>query len=75
MRRVRITIDELVLEGVTHIDRAQLVEAIQQALAQQAAAGNVPSPVTIPRVRREVDGLTAETAAGQIARAVYGGRK
>jgi hypothetical protein len=75
MTHVSITINELVLDGAPHIDQAQLVQAIQQALAQRVAGQGLPAAVTIPQVRQDVDGLSAESVAGQIAQTIYGGHK
>jgi hypothetical protein len=75
MTHLRIRIDELLLDGATHLDQAQFVQAIRQALAQQLATQGLPPAVTVPRTRGEVDGFTAESVAGQITQTIYGGQK
>ena len=72
MTRIRITIDELVLDGATHLDQAQLVQALQQALAQQAAAQGLPAVISVPQVQQDVNGFSAENVARQITQAIYG---
>lgn len=73
MTRIRITIDELILDGATDLDRAQLVQAVQEALAQQVAAHGLPSSANVARLSENVPGLAADTVAQRIVRAVYGG--
>jgi hypothetical protein len=75
MTRIRITIDELVLDGARHLDKEQLTAALQQALLKQWAAQGLPSAVTIPQVQRDVNGLSTETVAQQIAQSIYSNRK
>ena len=75
MTHIRITIDELILDGTADLDQAQLVHALQQALSVQAADHGLPRSVAIPQVRQDVDGLSVENVARQIARTIYGGQR
>jgi hypothetical protein len=75
MANLHITIDELILDGASHIDQAQLVQAIQQALAQRVAVQGLPTSVNMPEVRPDADGFSIESVAAQVVQAIYGGQK
>jgi hypothetical protein len=73
MTNIKITIDELVLDGATGLDQAQLIEALQQALAAQLTAQSPPQSGSIPVVRQEMGEITAVNVAQQLAQSIYGG--
>ena len=72
---LRITIDELILDGATHLDKAQLVQALQQTLAQNLAVQGLSTAVNVPEVTKNLDGFSAETVAQSIVQTMYGGFK
>ena len=75
MTRIRITIDELVVDGAGNLAREQLTAALEQALAREVAARGLPPAGNVTRIEQNVQGTDAGTVARQVARAVYGGKR
>ena len=74
MTSIRITIDELVLDGASELDQVQLIQALQQALAAQLTAQGPPQSGSIPVVRQEIGEMTADIVAQQLTQTIFGGR-
>ncbi len=81
MNRLRITIDHLVLEGVSALDRQPTVDALRAELGRLFAAesrrGGLPvldggdSPAGRPASFSMPPGLGAEAIGRHVARAIY----
>jgi len=74
MTSIRITIDELVLDGASGLDQTQIIQALQQALAAQLTAQGPPQSGSIPVVKQEIGDMTAIDVAQQITQTIYGDR-
>jgi hypothetical protein len=78
---LELQIDELVVDGLPHLNRAQLGAIVQQELARLFAERGVPQALHLPHIAPSLDGgsITVQpgastvTVAAQIAQAVYGG--
>jgi hypothetical protein len=78
---LELQIDELVIDGLPHLHRAQLGAIVQQELARLFAERGVPPVLHQAHTHPWVDGgaitlqpgASTRTVAGQIAQAVYGG--
>ena len=73
-QHVKINIGEIVVHGGASFNEAQLVQAIEQAVAHQVAQQGLPATQQIGNVRREVGAIvSAETIAQQITTTAFGG--
>jgi len=76
-----LQIDELVIHGLPHVDRAQLGSIVQQELTRLFAERGIPPALQQNRAIATIDGgaitvqpgTSTATVGSQIARAVYGG--
>ena len=78
---LELQIDELVIHGLPHLDRAQLGAIIQRELSRLFAEQGVPGSLQQPGAIAALNGgsftvqpdAPLEAVGGQIARAMYGG--
>jgi hypothetical protein len=78
---LELQIDELVIDGLPHLNRAQLGAIVQQELARLFAERGVPQALHRSHIAPSLDGgsiavqpgASTVTVAAQIAQAVYGG--
>jgi hypothetical protein len=80
---VELHIEELVLDGLPHVDRDRFGQAVQQELSRLFSEQGLPPSLHHGRALAQLDGGNIEVAPGaaegsvaaQVARAVYGGFK
>jgi len=76
--RVKLNIENLVVDGVAHVDQATLREAIHQELSRLIAENGVPAHLGqgFPLPNHAVTarpGVGARAIGAQVAQAIYGG--
>jgi hypothetical protein len=77
---LELHIEELVLHGLEHVDRAQIGRAVEQKLWRLIAEGGAPRMLTTSREIGQIAGgefdltygSTATEIGNQVAEAVYG---
>ena len=80
-RRVKLHIEELVLDGFPPQDRQRMARAVQQELTRLLSRGPVPSALTGGGTIARLDGgefhvrhgMNPEQTGAQVARNLYGG--
>ncbi len=82
-RRVRLHIEELVLDGLGPVDGTAVGRVIEQELGRLLAEQGIPAGIAGARIASELDGGTMPLRPGtaqrtighQVAQAVYGGMR
>jgi len=80
---LEVDIDEIVLEGFSHVDRRAIAKAVERELARLMAEGGLPASLSRGGDLSKIDagGFEAPAESGgdeigaQVARSVYGGLK